>query len=253
MKHKQFYENQKSFSYRTKTEYYISPGIKCKYDIIKDYIRSKNKFVNGIDLGCSGNSLFFFLENIVHKSFYDLANFPLHVYKGTPFWHPANGDLTYLPYRDKSFDLVTALDVLEHLKEDELAISEINRILKEKGIAIITVPHRKTFYTKQDQLIGHYRRYEIAEIKRLFKKYSLVCVRTFGVYGRLMKIADSQASNPEKTENNIQKLRDIYETNPVFKKIWDYVVKISANIMKIDAKYHSLKNVMNIGFIFLKK
>ena len=167
-------------------------------------------------------------------------------------WHSLCGDLIKLPYRNESFDYVSALDVLEHIKDDEVAVSEIGRILKKNGIAIITVPHRMKFYTKQDKLIGHYRRYEIQELIEKFNKYDLSCLRIFGVYGCLMKIEFIQAANPDKTEENIQKLRDRYENNPLFRKLWDFVVNVSSNVMKMDAKYHKLKKIMNMGFIFIK-
>ncbi|MHA1291975.1 MAG: class I SAM-dependent methyltransferase [Promethearchaeota archaeon] len=249
---KKFYEEHRNFSYRTLYEYYISPGIKCKFDLLKENIGSKIQFQNGIDLGCSGNSFLNFLNNIYQKSFFDIANYPLKQYIAKKLWHPICGDLTKLPYRTESFDFVCALDVLEHIKNDELAVLEISRILKVKGIAVITVPHRMKYYTKQDKLIGHYRRYELNQIKNLFEKYSLKIIRIFGVYGQLMRIADFQSKNPEKIETNLLKLRKRYNTDEIFRKLWNFVIKISSKVMKIDAKYQPLKKIMNIAIICKK-
>lgn len=49
-------------------------------------------------------------------------------------------DLTNLPFKDAEFDIVFASHVLEHIKDDHMAISEIRRVLKPKGIAILPVP-----------------------------------------------------------------------------------------------------------------
>ena len=49
-------------------------------------------------------------------------------------------DLRNIPFEDHSYDVVFASHVLEHIKEDTLAVSEISRILKPSGIAIIPVP-----------------------------------------------------------------------------------------------------------------
>lgn len=49
-------------------------------------------------------------------------------------------DLLKLPFQDESYDFVFASHVLEHIPNDEVAISEIRRILKPKGIAILPVP-----------------------------------------------------------------------------------------------------------------
>lgn len=262
MNKKKFYDEHKNFSGRTLTEYLISPGIRCKFDILKKKL-DRMKFYNGIDLGCSGNSFIYFLDNIIHKSYYDIAAVPLIQYsklnsklintsKEIEFWHPNCGDINFLPYKDKSFDFISALDVLEHIENDKLAIFEISRILKRKGILIITVPHRMKYYTNQDKLIGHFRRYEIDKLISQCKKFNLKIIKIFGVYGKMMKIADIQSVNPKEIENRLQKLRDKYNSNILFHKIWNVFVKISSLLMKLDANYTSLNKKMNLAFIFVK-
>lgn len=264
MNKKKFYDAHKNFACRTLSEYYISPGIRCKFDLLKANIGPRIKIINGIDLGCSGNSFLHFLGDFAHKSFCDIAFLPLKQYSQNNFkkigirswnqlFHPLCCDITRLPYRGNSFDFVGALDVLEHIENDELAVSEISRILKKNGLVVLSVPNRMKFYTYQDQLIGHYRRYEIEQLNSLFKKYDLLNVKTFGVYGKFMKIADIQSINPKKTEESLLKLRDHYSSDIIFRKIWDIVVRIGAKLMKVDAKYHSLKKIMNMGMIFIKK
>ena len=49
-------------------------------------------------------------------------------------------DLRCLPFPEQTYDFVFASHVLEHIKEDALAISEIRRILKPGGIAVLPVP-----------------------------------------------------------------------------------------------------------------
>lgn len=49
-------------------------------------------------------------------------------------------DLQNLPFDDQSYDFVFASHVLEHIPDDHKAISEIRRILKPNGIAILPVP-----------------------------------------------------------------------------------------------------------------
>ena len=51
-----------------------------------------------------------------------------------------NVDLQHLPFADETYDFVFASHVLEHIPDDQKAISEIRRILKPNGIAILPVP-----------------------------------------------------------------------------------------------------------------
>ena len=49
-------------------------------------------------------------------------------------------DLTSLSFKDNSFDFIFASHVLEHIKDDLSALSEMKRVLKPGGIAVIPVP-----------------------------------------------------------------------------------------------------------------
>jgi SAM-dependent methyltransferase len=53
-----------------------------------------------------------------------------------------NGDALRLPFPDNSFDHVIASEVLEHLWADELALSELTRVLRPGGRMAVTVPTR---------------------------------------------------------------------------------------------------------------
>jgi len=56
-------------------------------------------------------------------------------------------DAERLPFRDKCFSLVLCLDVLEHLPEPLWAIREIKRVVKKKGILLLSVPTIKSSIT----------------------------------------------------------------------------------------------------------
>jgi SAM-dependent methyltransferase len=70
-------------------------------------------------------------------------------------------DLRRLPIKDAQYDVVYASHVLEHIKDDREAISEIRRVLRPNGIAILPVPYtgEKTVeYQEPDPLdSGHIR------------------------------------------------------------------------------------------------
>jgi len=74
------------------------------------------------------------------------------------------GDVTSLPYEDQFFDLVNASELLEHIDEDERAISEIARVLKEEGYFSFSVPLQMKYWTRFDEKVNHVRRYEGEEL-----------------------------------------------------------------------------------------
>jgi SAM-dependent methyltransferase len=68
-------------------------------------------------------------------------------------------DLRDLSFEDSTFDLVYASHVLEHIKEDERALSEISRILTPTGAAVLPVPivSTKTIEYPEPYEYGHVR------------------------------------------------------------------------------------------------
>lgn len=83
------------------------------------------------------------------------------------------GDATKLPFKDSSYDCVTAFDVIEHIKDDVLVMKEIYRVLKPKGIAIITVPAFSFLWDSHDDMNKHYRRYFTGELKSKINRTDL--------------------------------------------------------------------------------
>ncbi len=53
-----------------------------------------------------------------------------------------NADALNLPWKANRFDRVFATEVLEHLPDDTKGLSEMYRVLKKGGIAVITVPNK---------------------------------------------------------------------------------------------------------------
>ena len=249
---KNFYDNHKNFACRNLLEYELSPGIKCKFDLIWEKLGVQKEFFNALDLGCSGNSILHIFNKSKHNSYLDLASKPLKYYRILKRSHPLCGDLANLPYRNNVFDLVCALDVLEHVADDEKAIKEIKRVMKKDGISVISVPHRKKYFTHQDTIIGHFRRYEVSDLKAFCSKNGMTLLKKFGVYGLFMKISAIQARYPGKTEKNLIKLRELYIKNINFRVFWTIIVNLISKLMKLDAKYQSINHVMNIGIIFKK-
>ncbi len=62
-------------------------------------------------------------------------------------------DITNIKYPDQSFDLIICSHVLEHIQDDKKAISELYRVLKDDGRAIILVPLTLTQKTFEDPSI----------------------------------------------------------------------------------------------------
>ena len=72
-------------------------------------------------------------------------------------------DATDIPFRS-AFDVVGAFDVLEHIPDDEKAMSEIARALRPARLFIVTVPQYPWLWSTLDELVSHKRRYRKQEL-----------------------------------------------------------------------------------------
>jgi SAM-dependent methyltransferase len=75
------------------------------------------------------------------------------------------GDAEKLPISPNSFDIILTLDIIEHLKDDLSALSEIFRALKPGGTLVIFVPAYQFLWSFQDEISHHQRRYTAKELK----------------------------------------------------------------------------------------
>ncbi len=80
------------------------------------------------------------------------------------------GEAEKLPYDDDSFDLVTGLDVVEHLDDDLAGLREMRRVLKPDGRAFLFVPAFMFLWGVQDDVSHHRRRYTMSELKAVVRK-----------------------------------------------------------------------------------
>lgn len=78
-----------------------------------------------------------------------------------------------------TFNTVFALNVVEHIEDDQLAIKNANKLLKTGGHLIILVPAYQFLYNRFDKELFHFRRYIKSSLNNLFKEEKLAIVRTF--------------------------------------------------------------------------
>lgn len=74
------------------------------------------------------------------------------------------GTAEELPFADESFDLTTALDVIEHLDDDIAGLKEMFRVTKKGGRSLIFVPAFMWLWGVQDDISHHRIRYTKRQI-----------------------------------------------------------------------------------------
>lgn len=75
------------------------------------------------------------------------------------------GDAEKLPIQSSYYDIILALDIVEHLEDDRSTLSEISRVLKPDGSLVVFVPAFQFLWSFQDEISHHQRRYTAKELK----------------------------------------------------------------------------------------
>jgi SAM-dependent methyltransferase len=73
-------------------------------------------------------------------------------------------DLANCPLPDVCLDGLVALNVLEHIEDDQAALSHIYRSLKPGGVAVLEVPAGPELFDPYDKALMHHRRYALEEL-----------------------------------------------------------------------------------------
>jgi SAM-dependent methyltransferase len=102
------------------------------------------------------------------------------------------GSVTALPFADGSFDLVCALDIVEHVDDDDKAWSELTRVTATGSILLISVPLHPSQWTAFDDFVGHCRRYEPDHLRARLAQSGLAVERSaiFGMQPKSSRLLD---------------------------------------------------------------
>lgn len=141
------------------------------------------------------------------------------------------GSIEKIPFRSKSLDAVTALDVLEHV-EDSKALKEIHRVLKDYGVLIITVPAFPHLWSRWDEVLHHKRRYTRNSLQRVLNQNGFEVSKISYLYSFLYIPAFL-----------IRKIKELF-----YKKHYPSDFKLSSNIINL-----SLYNLSSLERFFAVK
>lgn len=93
-----------------------------------------------------------------------------------------HGMIGALPCHDARFELICALDILEHVSDDNAALAELARVAAPGATLLISVPLHPEAWTAFDDFVGHCRRYEPAQIVTRLARHGFT-IEHSAIYG----------------------------------------------------------------------
>jgi SAM-dependent methyltransferase len=89
---------------------------------------------------------------------------------------------------ESAFDVVAALDTLEHIREDELVLERAARALRRGGGMLVTVPQHPWLWSRADVEAHHQRRYSRGELLAKIERTGLNVVRATSFVSLVMPL-----------------------------------------------------------------
>jgi len=131
-----------------------------------------------LDVGCGTGANISDFARLTSTIGIDTSIDALHFCQSRGITAVALSPLEVLPFGCSSFDIVTALDVLEHTDDDLHCLREIHRVSKKKGLVLITVPAYGFLWSEHDEALKHRRRYTAHELRNKLALTGFDVVRT---------------------------------------------------------------------------
>lgn len=118
-----------------------------------------------LEIGCGAGAMLEDLEHYGSPVGMDIAEAAPQYWRKRRLDSVSLADATALPFREEQFDIVIAIDVLEHVDDDVTAVAEMRRVCRPGGKLIATVPAFKFLWSRRDVQCHHVRRYTLEEFR----------------------------------------------------------------------------------------
>jgi len=138
---------------------------------------------NVLDIGCGAGNMIHHLARYGRVQGVEVDARPVAMARARGY-DVRQGDATRgIPFDDASFDLVTALDVIEHVDDDAAILREAYRVARPHGILAISTPAFQSLWSYNDDINGHKRRYAPHELRARVERAGFRVRRlTFGFF-----------------------------------------------------------------------
>jgi SAM-dependent methyltransferase len=120
-----------------------------------------------VDVGCGTGATMKAVEDLGMPIGIDRSRQALHYCHRRGLRRLAVATAEALPMGSETADVVLALDLLEHVRDDAAAVRELVRVLRRGGLLVVTVPAVPELWSEHDEALDHIRRYRGRRLRRI--------------------------------------------------------------------------------------
>lgn len=138
----------------------------------------------------------------------------------------------------EQFHIITAFDVIEHIENDNAALSNISQMLNKDGVLIISVPQHMFLWSKLDEIVKHKRRYSRRELVAKLKAndFDIDYATSFlFILFPLMLISRLFDRGGDQSPSDEQGLEKRVKFSGVLNVIFDFFMRIDEGLIRLGA------------------
>ncbi|HEX9722170.1 MAG TPA: class I SAM-dependent methyltransferase [Candidatus Paceibacterota bacterium] len=159
-------ENSIHDLYKHETSYWWHKGRRVVIDSMLKRFLEPRSALRILDVGCGTGMNLELLSKFGQVHGVDASPIAVHYCLQRGFSDVYEGRAEDLKFADESFDMVVAIELLEHVQEDVDTLREFARVLRPGGLLFLTVPAYQFLWTEHDEVLDHVRRYTLGELKK---------------------------------------------------------------------------------------
>lgn len=160
--YKQFYELEQ--------EHWWFAGMRtiCR-DLLKRVVGANDgdRTLTCLDVGCGTGLWTKELESFGQVCALDVAPEALAFCRERGINRLVHATAENLPFKSHSFNLMTAVGVIEHLDDDKQFLAELLRVCRPGGHVLLLTSAYELLWSRHDEIVHHKRRYTNADLRRL--------------------------------------------------------------------------------------
>jgi 2-polyprenyl-3-methyl-5-hydroxy-6-metoxy-1,4-benzoquinol methylase len=136
----------------------------------------------------------------------------------------------------EQFDIITAFDVIEHIENDNAALSNISQMLKKDGVLVVSVPQHMFLWSKLDEIVKHKRRYSRSDLVAKLKAndFDIDYATSFlFILFPLMLLSRLFDKGSDQTPSGEQELEKRVKFSGFLNAIFDFLMRIDEGLIRL--------------------
>jgi 2-polyprenyl-3-methyl-5-hydroxy-6-metoxy-1,4-benzoquinol methylase len=137
---------------------------KMVINLLRQYVKNREN-ISILDIGCGTGNNLIELSKLGQAIGLDDSQEAIDFCRQRGLYDVVKQNAEEINLSDNSFNVITMLDVLEHVQDDNKVLNNCYNLCKKDGLMLITVPAYGFLWSEHDEALQHKRRYTASELR----------------------------------------------------------------------------------------